>query len=142
MNGGGEGLAASLEAPIKQREATHLLEEEARRLFLALALAKLGVFLPKLSSIERSAPPEKLSLPEAMTQPLIAGFAATSSTIRKSSSPTSVVMTFIERPGMSQVASAMPWSSVSKRKFVRFMDASLISWETDQLPDGKALSIA
>src|SRR5271166_1279557 len=30
-------------------------------------------------------------------------------------------MTFIERPGMSQVTSAMPSASVSKRKLVRFI---------------------
>ena len=44
--------------------------------------------------------------------------AATASTIVESSAITSVVMTFIERPGMSQVATAMPSGSVSKRKFV------------------------
>ena len=52
----------------------------------------------------RSAPPENASLPEVMTQPLIASSPATVSTICDSSSITSGVMTFIERPGMSQVA--------------------------------------
>ncbi len=69
----------------------------------------------------RSAPPEKLSFPDVMTQPLMASSPATLSTIWFSSSITSGVMTFIERPGMSQVATAMPSASVSKRKLVRFM---------------------
>ena len=44
--------------------------------------------------------------------------------MRESSSITSGVMTFIERPGMSQVASAMPSASTSKRKFVKSHDRS------------------
>lgn len=45
VNGGYEGLAASLEASVKQREAAHLLEEKARRFFLALALSQLRIVL-------------------------------------------------------------------------------------------------
>ena len=69
----------------------------------------------------RSAPPEKASLPEVMTQPLMASSPATVSMICSSSPITSGVMTFMERPGMSQVASAMPSASVSKRKLVKFV---------------------
>src|SRR3954462_8622166 len=75
----------------------------------------------------RSAPPEKASLPEATTQPLMPASAATASTMRDSSSMTSRVMTFIERPGLSQVAVAMPSPSVSKRKFVRSIVSSQAS---------------
>jgi hypothetical protein len=35
-------------------------------------------------------------------------------------------MTFIDRPGMSQVKSATPSESISKRKFVRFIGISLV----------------
>jgi hypothetical protein len=73
----------------------------------------------------RSAPPENVSLPEAITQPLMASSPATVSMIRLSSSITSGVMTFMERPGMSQVASAMPSASVSRRKLVKFISFSL-----------------
>ena len=52
----------------------------------------------------RSAPPENASLPEVMTQPLMASSPATVSTICASSPITSGVITFMERPGMSQVA--------------------------------------
>ena len=75
--------------------------------------------------MERSAPPEKALLPEAMTQPLTSGAATTVSMIVSSSSITSGVMTFIVRSGMSQVASATPSGSVSKRKFVRFISRFL-----------------
>ena len=67
----------------------------------------------------RSAPPEKESLPELTTQPLIASSEATFSTICESSEITSRLITFIERPGLSQVAAAMPSPSISKRKCVR-----------------------
>ncbi len=64
----------------------------------------------------RSAPPEKFSLPVAITQPLIVWSAATFSTMADNSSITPSVMTFIERPGMSQIARAIPSASISKRK--------------------------
>jgi hypothetical protein len=72
----------------------------------------------------RSAPPENASLPEATTQPLMAASEATASMIRDSSSMTSRLMTFIDRPGLSQTAVAMPSASVSKRKLVRFIVVS------------------
>ena len=56
----------------------------------------------------RSAPPEKVSLPEVITAPLIASFALISSTIAPSSSITERSKTFIDFPGMSQVIVAMP----------------------------------
>ena len=70
------------------------------------------------SSMVRSAPPQKASLPEVMTAPLMAASAATFSTMPPSSSITSMSMTFIERPAMSQVTSAMPSASTSNLKFV------------------------
>ena len=70
------------------------------------------------SNIVRSAPPEKPSLPEVITAPLIAASDATCSTNVPISSITSALSTFIERPGMSQVMSAIPSESVSMRKLV------------------------
>src|SRR5665213_937099 len=69
------------------------------------------------SSIVRSAPPQKASLPEVMTTPLMAASPSIFATRAESSSITSSVSTFIERPGMSQVISAMPSASVSRLKF-------------------------
>ena len=112
----GERLAAGLEPAVEQRQLARFLEEEAHRLLLALLLGEPRVVAPRPCSMVRSAPPEKLSLPEVMTQPLIAASAATALDDAASSSITSGVMTFIERPGMSQVASAMPSASMSKRK--------------------------
>src|SRR4030088_1310329 len=51
-----------------------------------------------------------------MTAPLMAGSAATCSTMAESSSITLRSMTFIERPGLSQVMSAMPSPSISSLK--------------------------
>ena len=69
----------------------------------------------------RSAPPENAFLPDAITQPLIAAVAATCSITVASSSITLPSMTFIDLPGMSQVSSATPAASVSRRKFFRCM---------------------
>ncbi len=69
-------------------------------------------------SMLRSAPPEKLSLPDVMTAPLTAASPAIAVTILSSSSITSSVKTFIERSGMFQVISAMPSASVSTVKLV------------------------
>ena len=69
-------------------------------------------------SMVRSAPPEKVSLPEVMTAPLTASSPATWSMILSSSSITSSVKTFIDLSGMSQVTSAMPSASVSTVKLV------------------------
>ena len=68
------------------------------------------------SSIVRSAPPQKASLPEVMTAPLMAASVATFSTMSVSSPITSIEMTFIERPRVSQVMSAMPSASTSSLK--------------------------
>ena len=70
------------------------------------------------SSMVRSAPPQKRSLPEVTTAPLMAASFATLSTICDSSSVTEASITFIERPGMSQVTSAMPSGSMSSLKLV------------------------
>src|SRR5437868_3029872 len=69
----------------------------------------------------RSAPPPNVSLPEVTTAPLIAASAATLSTISLSSAITDWSITFIERPGMSQVMSAMPSPSTSSLKLVMFV---------------------
>lgn len=69
-------------------------------------------------SMVRSAPPEKLSLPEVITAPLMAASAATWSTILSSSFITSSVKTFIDLSGIFQVTSAMPSASVSTVKFL------------------------
>jgi hypothetical protein len=69
------------------------------------------------SSTVKSAPAQKASLPDVMTAPLMAASLATFSTIWPSSSVTDASITFIERPGMSQVTSAMPSASISKVKF-------------------------
>ena len=73
----------------------------------------------------RSAPPQNVSLPEVTTAPLMAASLATFSTIASSSSITFASMTFIERPGMFQVTSAMPSASTSKVKLVKAMFRSL-----------------
>ena len=70
-------------------------------------------------SIVRSAPPEKVSLPEVTTAPLIAASAATLSTSALSSSIASGVSTFIDRPGMSQVISATPSASSVETEVLR-----------------------
>src|SRR5258708_37981283 len=65
----------------------------------------------------RSAPPPNVSLPEVMTAPLTAASEATLVTIASSSAITSMSMTFIDLPGISQVTSAMPSASTSSLKF-------------------------
>src|ERR1700693_1454192 len=67
----------------------------------------------------RSAPALKLSLVEPTTAPLMAASFATLSTIEESSSTTFASITFIERPGISQVTSAMPSASTSNLKLVK-----------------------
>ena len=88
---------------------------------LPSALARRAYSSPAVSSIVRSAPAAKPSLPEVKTAPLIASSLAILSTIWPSSPTTSALITFIDRPGMSQVTSAIPSASVSKRKLVRFI---------------------
>ena len=68
------------------------------------------------SSMVRSAPPQKASLAEVITAPLMAASAVTFSTMESSSAITSMVMTFMERSAMSQVTSAMPSLSTSNLK--------------------------
>ena len=57
----------------------------------------------------------------------MAASVATCSTIAASSSMTFSSMTFIERPGMFQVTSAMPSASVSKVKFWNVIRVSVVS---------------
>src|SRR5262249_32760662 len=61
------------------------------------------------------------------TAPLTAPSLATFSTIAASSAVTSASMTFIERPAMFQVTSAMPSWSTSKVKLLSAIDLSLRS---------------
>ena len=69
----------------------------------------------------RSAPPEKVSLPEVMTTPLTAGSATAASTAVLRSWPTDSSMTFIDLPCMSQVRTAIPSASTDQVKFLRFI---------------------
>ena len=64
----------------------------------------------------RSAPAQNVSLPEVITAPLMAASPATLSTMSASSSITFMSITFMERPGASQVTSAMPSASVASLK--------------------------
>src|SRR5262249_54406410 len=57
------------------------------------------------------------SFPAVTTTPLMAASVATLSTSAPSSSITLELMTFIERPGISQVTSAIPSASTSVLKF-------------------------
>src|SRR3954453_16753260 len=77
------------------------------------------------SSIDRSAPPENASLPEVTTTPLTAASAEVCFTISASSVMVVSSSTFIERPGMSHVTSAMPPASVSTLKFLKAICCSL-----------------
>jgi hypothetical protein len=61
----------------------------------------------------RSAPPEKVGLPEVNTTPLTASSATNRSTSASSCSSAAWVKTFIDRSVMSQVTSAMPSPSTS-----------------------------
>src|SRR4051794_21282760 len=73
------------------------------------------------SSMERSAPAEKASLAEVMTTPLTAGSEEVCFTISCSSPSVVSSSTFIERPGMSHVTSAIPSAAVSTLKFLKSM---------------------
>ena len=73
------------------------------------------------SSIDRSAPADSASLPEVMTTPFTAASAEVCFTIASSSLTEVSSSTFIERPGISHVTSAMPSASVSTLKFLKAM---------------------
>ena len=73
------------------------------------------------SSMERSAPAQNASFAEVMTTPFTAASAVVCFNISSSSVVEVSSSTFIERPGMSQVASAMPSASVSSLKFLKAM---------------------
>src|SRR5690606_38258551 len=64
-------------------------------------------------------------LPEVLTAPLIAASLAIRSTSADNSSIAARSMRFIERPGMSQVRSAMPSASMSSLKLSPLMDVSV-----------------
>src|SRR3569623_937613 len=70
------------------------------------------------SSIDKSAPAQNASLAEVMTTPFTAASAVVALTIASSSLVEVSSSTFIERPGMSQVTSAMPSESVSPLKLL------------------------
>src|SRR5262249_55695652 len=78
------------------------------------------------SSIDRSAPAQNASLADVTTTPLIAASSVVCFTIASSSSTEVGSSTFIERPGISQVTSAMPSASVSTLKFLKAMCCSQI----------------
>src|SRR5271154_5350881 len=76
------------------------------------------------SSIDKSAPAENASLPEVTTTPLTAASAEVCFTTSSSSAIVASSSTFIERPGMSHVTSAMPSVSVSTLKFFKAIGCS------------------
>src|ERR1700730_6028557 len=73
------------------------------------------------SSSKRSAPAENASLPEVTTTPLTAASAEVCFTMSSSSVMVVSSSTFMERPGMSHVTSAMPSASFSILKFLKAM---------------------
>src|ERR1700687_885842 len=77
------------------------------------------------SSIDRSATAENASLPEVTTTPLTAASADVCFTISSNSKIVVSSSTFIERPGMFHVTSAMPSASVSTLKFLKAIGRSL-----------------
>src|SRR5712672_1835285 len=90
------------------------------------------------SSMDRSAPAENASLPEVTTTPLTAASADVCFTISSSSAIVVSSSTFIERPGMSQVTSAMPSASVSILKFLKAM----LSFPSMPTASGAAVCLA
>src|ERR1700719_3857359 len=76
------------------------------------------------SSIDRSAPAENASLAEVTTTPFTAASDEVCFTISPSSAIVVSSSTFIERPGMSHVTSAMPSASVSTLKFLKAISHS------------------
>src|SRR5260370_19640430 len=88
------------------------------------------------SRIDRSAPPEHASLPEVTTTPLTAASVEVCFTICSSSVIVVSSSTFIERPGISHVTSAMPSASVSTLKFLKAM----LSLPRCRQPAGAAVS--
>jgi len=64
----------------------------------------------------RSAPAQNVSFPEVTTTPLTAASATAASKMAPSSAMTERSITFMERPGLSQVTIAMPSKSVATLK--------------------------
>src|SRR5438105_2702328 len=93
-------------------------------------------FMP--SSIERSAPAQNASLLEVMTTPFTAASPVVCFRISSSSVVEVSSSTFIERPGMSQVTSAMPSASVSSLKFLKAM---LVAPSVPQPMSGAAVKL-
>src|SRR6516165_1660953 len=77
-----------------------------------------GVPASIASSQSRSAPAMKAGLPLVMTTPFVSGSASARSTAAANSPSEASFITFIERPGMSQVMTAMPSSPRAKVRFV------------------------
>src|ERR1700744_5036879 len=76
------------------------------------------------SSIDKSAPAENASLPEMTTTPFTAASDEVCFTISSSSAIVVSSSTFIERPGISHVTSAMPSASVPTLKFLKAISRS------------------
>src|SRR6185312_10278655 len=76
-------------------------------------------FMP--SSIDKSAPAQNASLADVMTTPFTAASSVVCFRIASSSLVEVSSSTCIERPGISQVTSAMPSASVSTLKFLKAM---------------------
>src|SRR5271169_4277649 len=69
------------------------------------------------SSHSRSAPAMKAGLPLVMTTPLVSGSNSACSTAAANSPSEASFITFIERPGMSQVMTVMPSSPRARVRF-------------------------
>src|SRR6516165_385874 len=76
-----------------------------------------GVPASIASSQSRSAPAMKAGLPLVMTTPLVSGSDNAASTALANSPSDTSFITFIERPGMSQVMTAMPSSPRARVRF-------------------------
>src|SRR6516164_7567835 len=77
-----------------------------------------GVPASIASSQSRSAPAMKAGLPLVMTTPLVSGSDNAASTALANSPSDTSFITFIDRPGMSQVMTAMPSSPRARVRFV------------------------
>src|SRR6185437_12821415 len=93
-------------------------------------LAIVANISARRSSMVRSAPPQKLGLPDVITAPLMAESLVTLSTTAPSSSMTSIVITFIERSAISHVMSAIPSLSTSSLKLLMALASPLSHWRS------------
>jgi hypothetical protein len=104
VDGSNPGLAGGFQPPVELRQLAALLKQFGDRSGLALRLRQIG---------EGTAQAFEEGEIDVITAPLIAASEAIFSTIAPSSVMVTTSIRFIERPGMSQVTSAMPSPSTS-----------------------------